>query len=487
MTESKKPNILFVCTDQQRYDSLGCYGNPHIQTPTIDRLAEEGVLFEQCYVQSPVCAPSRASLATGQYVSNHGLWGNGVSLPPHHPLFSRYLADSGYTCGMIGKMHLAACFGGRTEERLDDGYDFYRWAHDPSHKSPENDYHRWMEERFPDTHAHAVANGQRVRHQPAAFDTIPTEAHYSRWASERAIEFLDQERDDDDPFFLWVNFFDPHHPFVAPQEYLDRYDPDTLPDPVGFDGELDTKPPIQREASAESYAGHARGFTTHSSREIKGIIAAYYAMVSLIDDETKRILDRLEELGLADDTVVIFTSDHGEMLGDHQLLLKGPMLYDCAVRVPLIMRWPGKLPAGERRSELVQWIDLTTTFTDLAGLEPMPTAQGTSLMPLARDDDDAESRGWAICEYLNSGHAYDPPVFMTMLRTGNHKLIVQHGPPATARERTGELYDMAADPNELTNLWDDPASSETRIELERMLLDVLVATANRSQPREAHW
>jgi arylsulfatase A-like enzyme len=135
----------------------------------------------------------------------------------------------------------------------------------------------------------------------------------------------------------------------------------------------------------------------------------------------------------------------------------------------------------------VEWIDLTTTFTELAGLPPMPTAQGMSLLPLARGDDDAATRGWAISQYRNSGHPYDPPVHMTMLRTGDHKLIVQHGPPASARERTGELYDMVNDPDELTNLWDDPESANLRIELERMLLDVLVATEDRSQPREAFW
>lgn len=481
------PNILFICTDQQRYDSLGCYGNPHIQTPTIDRLGGDGVLFEQCYVQNPVCAPSRASLVSGQYPRNHGLWANGVALPAETPIFSRALADAGYDCGMIGKMHLGACFGGRTEQRLDDGYRFYRWAHDPSHRSAQNDYHHWLAEQHPDLFQHASATGDRKRHQAGGFDTMPTGAHYSRWASERAIEFLDTERATDEPFFLWVNFFDPHHPFVAPQEYLDRYDPTMLPDPVGFEGELRTKPPIQRQASDESYAGHARGYSAYPFEEIKEIIAAYYAMISLVDDEVKRILDRLDALGLADDTLVIFTSDHGEMLGDHQLLLKGPMLYDCAVRVPLIMRWPGHLPAGERRSDLVQWIDLTSTFLDVAGIDPMPTAQGTSLLPMARGDADAERRGWAICEYLNSGHPYDPPVYLTMLRQGDHKLIVQHGQPATERERTGELYDLATDPGELRNLWDVPDARDTRIGLERLLLDVMVVTANRSQPREAHW
>jgi len=481
MTDGTRPNILFICTDQQRFDALACYGNPHIQTPTLDRLAKEGVLFEQCYVQSPVCAPSRASFVTGQYPHNHGLWANGVELPAHHELISRQLAARGYRCGLIGKMHLSACFGGITEPRRpEDGYHFYKWAHDPPHRSPENDYHRWLAGHFPDLQEKAMET-------PGAFDAMPTDAHYSRWVSERAIEFLDAEAASPDPFFLWVNFFDPHHPFVAPQGYLDRYDPASLPDPVGFPGELETKPPIQQEASDESYAGYARGFSTHTPEEIKEIIAAYYAMISLIDDEVKRMLDRLESLGLYDDTIVIFTSDHGEMLGDHHLLLKGPMLYEPAVRVPLIMRWPGQLPAGERRSDIVQWIDLTSTLSDIAGLPPLPGAQGTSLLPLARGDAGATSRGWAICEYLNSGHPYDPPVLVTMLRSGDFKLVVQHGEPATSRPRTGELYDLSTDPQELVNLWDDPAHSETRMALERQLLDIVVATGNRSQSREAFW
>ena len=482
-----RPNILFICTDQQRYDALGCYGNAHIQTPTIDGLADEGVLFEQCYVQSPVCAPSRASLMTGRYPHNHGLWANGVALPEHQPLVTRALADGGYDCGLIGKMHLAAAFDGRTEHRFDDGFRFYQWAHDPSHRSPENAYRRWLGERFPELYARAIGGGPRQRHQVGAFDDMPTEAHLSHWTAEQAIAFLATERDPDKPFFLQVNFYDPHHPFVAPREYLDRYDPATLPDPIGTPGELDTKPAIQREASAASYAGHARGFAEHSSDEIREIIRAYYAMVSLIDDETKRILGQLDALGLRDDTVVIFTSDHGEMLGDHALLLKGPMLYEGAVRVPLIVRWPGHLPPGERRREIVEWIDLCATFTALAGLPAIPGNQGRDLLPLARGDAGAEPRGWAICEYLNSGHPYDPPVFLTMLRRDHYKLIVEHGAPATSRTRTGELYDLADDPDELRNRWDDSDLAATRMELERLLLDVMVATGNRAQPREAFW
>jgi arylsulfatase len=492
MDQPTRPNVLLICTDQQRYDALGCYGNEQIDTPHIDGLAQDGVLFENCYVQSPVCAPSRASLLTGQYASSHGLWANGVSLRPDKPLFTRTLADDGYDCGLIGKMHLAPCFGGRTEERHDDGFRFYEWAHDPSHRSPENAYHRWLRERFPDLHAAALENPRRpgpepIGTGPLSFDIMPTEAHYSHWVGERAIAFLEQERNPEKPFFVNVNFYDPHHPFVAPQEYLDRYDPATLPSPAGDSGDLSNRPAILSDVSQASYAGHARGFADFTGEEIRQVVRAYYAMVSVIDDEVGRILAALDRLGLAGETLVIFTSDHGEMLGDHGLLLKGPMLYEGATRVPLVLRWPGTLPAGERRADLVEWIDLCGTCLEAAAAPPLPGDQGESLLPLARGEAAAPTRGWALCEYRDSGHPYNPPSHATMLRRGDHKLIVHHAPPATDRPRAGELYDLAADPREERNLWDAPAFAPVRIDLERMLIDVLVAIQDRSAPREAFW
>ena len=482
MPDQGRPNILFICTDQQRFDALGCYGNVHVQTPAIDGLAQEGVLFEQCYVQSPVCSPSRASLLTGQYVHSHGLWANGVSLPAYAPLFSKALAEDGYDCGLIGKWHLSACFEGRTEPRLDDGFRVFKWAHDPTHGSPQNQYHRWLEASHPELYAEAIRHGTgRQGHKTVPFDTMPTEAHYSHWVGEQSIAFLEEERAADTPFFLWVNFFDPHHPFSAPQEYLDRYDPATLPIPIGYTGELESKPEIQRQASQKSYGGHAAGFLEHSAAQIQEIIAAYYAMISLIDDEVARILERLQALGLDENTLVVFTSDHGEMLGDHQLLLKGPMLYEAAVHVPLILRWPGHLPAGERRSQLVEWIDLNPTFLEAAGVAIQPGNQAQSLLPLARGDANASTRGWALCEYRDSGHPYQPAVHTTMLRRGQYKLIVYHGVPATDRAREGELYDLASDAQELRNLWTDPAYREIKTTLQETLLDVLVATEARGR------
>lgn len=175
------------------------------------------------------------------------------------------------------------------------------------------------------------------------------------------------------------------------------------------------------------------------------------------------------------------------MLGDHQLLLKGPMMYEGAVRVPLILRWPGRLPAGERRADLVQWADLNPTLLEAAGLPPLSGSQMQSLLPLARGEAAAPRRDWAICAYRNSGHPYDPPVHTTMLRRGRFKLVVHHGAPSSDRARTGELYDLEADPQELTNLWSSPEHATARAALQEFLLDALVAFEDRSQPCEAFW
>src|SRR5699024_4208333 len=203
----------------QRFDALGCAGNRHIATPNLDRLAEQGVMFERCYVQNTVCAPSRATLMTGLYPHTHGLWANGVGLPSGNTLFSRVLADDGYDCGLVGKFHLAACFGHRTERRYDDGFRVWRWAVDPYPRSSQNEYHRWLRTVRPD-----LWDAARDPDDPLTFDTMPTESHYSRWIADETIEFVQTGREPDKPFFFVANFFDPHHGFGAPTEYLERYD-----------------------------------------------------------------------------------------------------------------------------------------------------------------------------------------------------------------------------------------------------------------------
>lgn len=469
-----RPNILLISTDQQRYDALGAAGNAHISTPHLDRLAAEGARFTGCYTQSSVCSPSRASLMTSRYVHNHGLWANGVDLDPAEQLFTRTLADAGYDCGLVGKFHLGAAQHGRVEPRVDDGFRTFRWSHDPYVRG-QNAYHDWLEGHFPGVLDAATADGGN-----AAIDRLPTEQHYSHWIGEETIEFLTSTRDPDKPFCFVVNFFDPHHGFGAPAAYPERYDADALPRPVTSD--LSTKPPIYTEASRASYAGADRGFVDYSPQQIQEVVAQYYAMLTLVDDEVGRILAALEDLGLADDTLVVFTSDHGEMLGDHQMMLKGPMMFDCSVRVPLLVRWPGQVPPGTVREELVEWIDLAPTLLAAAGAPPLPRQQGRDLGPLWRGEA-FEDRDWVLSEYRDSCFPYDPPVHTTMLRHGDWKVVVHHGAPASARERDGELYDLRADPHEQVNLWHDPGAASRRLDLERMLLDALVATEDRSRVR----
>lgn len=474
-----RPNILLLCTDQQRYDALGASGNPHIRTPHLDRLADQGARFEHCYVQAPVCGPSRASLMTSRYLHNHGLHANGVDIDPREELFTTVLSRAGYDCGLAGKFHLGAAQHGRVEPRVEDGFRVFRWAHDPYVESPENHYHSWLRENHP-----GLLDGALRSSAPHdEIDRFPVPAHYSHWVAEETVDFLTTTRDPDKPFCFIANFFDPHHGFGAPEEFRALYDPATLPPPVTTDGELSTKPDIYTEASTKSYAGTMPGFRDFTPEQIQEIKAQYYAMVSLVDAEVGRILDTLERQGLAEDTVVIFTSDHGEMLGDHQLLLKGPMMFDCSVRVPLLVRWPGQVPAGTVRDEPVEWIDLAPTVLEATGVEGLPRAQGRSLLDLATGGDDETRKDWVLSEYRNSGSPYDPGVHTTMLRTPDWKIVVHHGAPATARERDGELYDLRDDPDELRNLWDVSDAGEVRHRLEVFLLDALVATEDRSRPR----
>ena len=491
---NKRPNILFLCTDQQRGDSLNCTGASWAVTPNLDKLAKDGALFRNCYVQNPVCSPSRASLFTGKYVANHGLYANGVPLPEHQRMFTRTIADAGYDCGMIGKQHLYPCDTWHTEPRRDDGYRVFEWAHGPNHRALENDYHRWLRETqpeiyseiFPDNGANENTEyGNRAR-SGTPIDRVPKEAHYSHWVADRAINFIEHPRDEGSSFCLVANFFDPHHPFGAPQEFRDLIDSAAIPAPNTRADELKNKPAAHEAYSKKSYSGTAPGFQEYTEEEIREIRAQYFAMIALVDYEIGRILAALEQAGLADNTLVVFSSDHGEMLGNHQQLLKGPQLYDDLTRVPLIARWPGVIAPQTDLDDLVQWVDLPATFLHAAGCGAGRGVQGQSLLPLIAGEQ-TNWRKWALCEYRYSGFTTDPLIMTTMLRYEHWKLIVWHGAPASTSERDGELYNLNDDPGELHNLFHDEAYVAIRRRLKGVLLDVMAEAEDRTEPQIRHW
>lgn len=409
-------------------------------------------------------------------------------------MFTRTLADAGYDCGMIGKQHLSPCDTWRSEPRQNDGYRVFEWAHGPNHRALENDYHRWLRKThpdvyqgvFPDTGANENTEYSNRARTGTPIDHVPSEAHYSHWVGERAIDFIAHARADDAPFFLMANFFDPHHSFGAPQEFRDLIDADAIPDPVTKPGELDEKPAPHKAYSEKSYSGTAPGFQDYTAAEIKEIRAQYWAMIALIDHEVGRILAALVETGQMDNTLVIFTSDHGEMLGNHQQLLKGPQLYDDLTRVPLILRWPDKIPAGGVVSNPVQWIDLTATILDATGCAPGAGVQGQSLLPLI--DGQAEGvRPWALSEYRYSGFVTDPLIMTTMLRQGDWKLILWHGQPACGNARDGEMYHLAEDPDELHNLFHCPDHAAQRRSMKRQMNDAMAQAEDRTEPAPRPW
>jgi len=444
----QRPNILWYCTDQQRFDTIGALGNPHVQTPVVDQLVADGVAFTHAYCQSPICTPSRSSFMTGMYPSKvHNTRNGNATFPNSPPLISKLLADAGYECGLIGKFHLQSS-GHRTEPRLDDGYSFWKFSHAPRDDwQTGHDYADWVRE-----------NGGDLDELRNSEDRVPTELHQTTWASERSIEFIRQPRTT--PWMLSVNIYDPHPPFIPPSSYLDRFKIEEMPGPYFRESDLDQ----QAKLSEIDFQG---GAETPDQRNAKEIQAKYYAMIAQIDDQFARILNMLEETGQRENTVIIFTSDHGESLGDHGLLQKGCRFYEGLVRVPLIFSWPKHFSANVQSDALVELIDKTATIAELAGIPQPEWMQGKSLLPILSGETTGQStnnshRSFVRSEYFD---ALDPHftggdgAFATMHRTREYKLVVYHG------HNLGELYDLNNDPWEFDNLWDSPNHQEIRSQL----------------------
>jgi arylsulfatase len=465
-----RPNVLWICTDQQRYDTIRALGNPHVRTPHIDGLIADGVCFEQAYCQSPVCTPSRASFLTGRYARTTRCRQNGQTMPEQERLLPRLFADAGYRCGLAGKLHLSSCDNGKVEQRIDDGYEVFHWSHHPQPDWPENAYTQWLQAQGQDWDTLYADPGNGF-----VKAGVPAEYHQTTWCAQMAIDFIHEAQDDGRPWFFSFNCFDPHHAFDPPQTHLDRFDPATMPLPKVREGEWQQKTPYQaldHEWAHNEPGGFHTAAMTNDDRRL--VTAAYYAMCELIDEQVGRMLAALAETGQLANTIVIFMSDHGEMLGDHGIYYKGPHFYDEAVRVPLVMSWPGELQAGLRQPALVELLDLAPTLLEAAGL-PVPSAmQGRSLLPLCRGET-TQHRDGVFSEYYNAwSHPYS---YGSMWRTDTHKIVVYHG------IEQGELYDLVADPDEFENLWDSPEHQVLKLRMMRACFDASIFTMDPDPPR----
>jgi len=479
-------NVLLITTDQMRRDHMGCSGNPVIRTPNLDRLAAGGLYLERAYVNNPVCMPNRASIATGRLPRNHRCWCNGVDLPEDERTLGDVLGDRGYHTALFGKPHfrITAMPTDGVPRGIECGPAWEQGINSPEWTGPYYGFQyvqisvghghanlnrahlcEWVKRKYPE----ALAKQFQAEPSPTgameSFTPLyPAGAHSSNWLGEIGSDYLRQRGADGKPFFLWVSFPDPHHPFTPPKPYDVMYDPGEVVMPKLGPEALADKPPHYRRA----YEGGAGGKLKHMTEDqLREVIARTYAMITLVDENIGALLDALDQTGLSENTIVVFTSDHGDLMGDCGLVLKGPWLMEGLINVPMIWRVPGG-PAGQRTEELFSSCDVAPTILELLGAEVPRAMDGLSQAGMIRG-----GRGRREAAFIEYRPRRPVPMNLRAVVTPDRKLVYYAG------EAFGELYDLAAGSPDLRNAYDDPAWAADRAELEGRLLDELILRDDR--------
>lgn len=523
---AKQPNFLIFITDQHRADHLGCYGNPIVRTPHIDQLAKDGARFERAYVANPVCMPNRGSIMTGRMPSIHGGRSNGVPLPLESVTFADLLAEFGYRTALIGKSHLQNMEDkppvlppvvqppgtekskrfteARRDIHPDKAYEQElrsSWQ-DPTHKltlpyygfeevilcnhhADEcfGDWLRWLQAEHPEyakqlgrEHGDRAPGFQAAQAWKTKLDEFAYPTHFiadqtSQWIAQHVATKPDQ------PFALMCSFPDPHHPWTPPGRYWDMYKPEDIPVPPTLREGAEPAPHV-RWLQEERRQGQAKldgpRLFAASAREVQEMTALTYGMITNIDDRIGMVMQTLKACSADDNTVVIFTADHGDLMGDHGIVLKGPLHYQSLVRVPLIWREPASHEASVRQ-DLASSMDLPAAILHRAGIAPPNGMQGK---PLFAFDGAALATGRdAVLIEENQQRAYlgfKHPVKVRTVVSAQHRMSV------FAEGGWGELYDLVADPHESTNLWEDSGSQATKWSLMQRLLQLLMEHSDTS-------
>ena len=513
-----QPDFLVIMTDQHRWDWLGCNGHPVVRTPNIDRIAARGTTFDQYFVASPVCMPNRASFMTGRFPTVHGLRYNGCHLPVSANTFVDVLRAGGYRTAAIGKSHLQPMIGRKLPPRTDVGPIAEAWKVDESVYDEEQParyqgdgpyeiptpyygydhidmvtdhgteagghYRQWLRLNHPEVaenpmrglpHNYTVAQALRP--------DMPEEAYTTFYIRDRATAYIRDQAASGQPLFTFVSFPDPHHPFNPPGRYWDMYSPEQFDLGTRYADHKTPPVPLAR-LRADFEAGIPPAVRTFSfmdhDQHLREAMALTAGMITMIDDAVGSILAALETSGRADNTVVIFTSDHGDYLGDSDLLLKGPWMRESITRVPLIWSDPAHLDQPARCDALTSTVDIAPSILQRAGLSPYHGLQGRSFLPVITDNA-GERRQDVMVEYndANARQGYRAPARIRTLVTEDWTLIVPAG------EGWGELYDRKADPKNIDNKWDDPGFAHIRADLTARLLDRVIAQMDES-PKAVH-
>jgi arylsulfatase A-like enzyme len=492
--------ILFVTTDQQRYDTLGCNGGTVARTPVVDALAAEGIRYERAVPQSVVCMPSRSTMLTGQHPSTHGVWMNGVPLPVDAPSVAAELHGAGYRTALVGKPHFEPFldpFGKFAENR------FAREGLVGTHRGFEHlefathgaqgllHYAAWMAAEHPEAigsfypvldatlEVNAAGGGDTGAPQ-AHHNPIPRDWYHTEWVADRTIAWLDSLGADDD-WFCWMSFPDPHHPWDPPASEVGRIDWRDVPLPAGYPTSA-----AEREAILDGKPRHWRMWydgtlvsnyeapkhwvpATLTADQVREVNALNAVECELIDEALGRVLATIDARGWGDDVDVVFTTDHGEFQGDFGLLFKGPYHVDALMRLPLIWRparSAGVAPAVVSRP--VGLVDLAPTFCAAAGLPAADFMQGSALPVSDADADSRRGEQRVLTEW--DSELFGVGVHLRTL-TRDRWVVTAYRPGYVHDGSEGELYDLVDDPRQHRNLWDDPAHAAVRIDLVADLWD----------------
>lgn len=490
MSEKKKTNILFIVSDQHRADHMSCAGNPILKTPNLDKLASEGVHFTSTYCANPICSPNRASLLTGLYPNMHGLRSNGINLPENVPTIAHMLSNNGYQTHAIGKMHLQ-WWAQKLEESASSYEDVNRWFSEKWHQIMKKNlpspyygfngvemvlghgdicaghYFDWLEERAPQYLPIIREKGRKFFLKTHYETEIPEDLYSTTYVTERSIAFLEKcskGEYGDKPFFLFCSYPDPHHPVTPPGKYWNMYKPEDINFPESFKD--------QENLKKHKFLGKLldiaffRGMVLRTDPEelVRQFIAATYGSVAMVDHGIGQILSSLDKFDLANNTMVIYTSDHGDMMGDHGLILKGPCPFDGVMRVPLIWKVPG-ITNGGISDSLVSSIDIPKTILELEGIGKTQQPygiQGVNIAPILKEPS-KKARDFCLVEHDEELFSFGVRVRLRHLITESHKLTIYNG-----LNGYGDLFDRKKDPLELNNLW--YSHSELRNKLIEKLL-----------------
>lgn len=493
---SKHPNILFITSDQQRGD---CYGHKgrKVKTPHLDQLAKEGTRLDAAICPSLACQPSRASILTGLLPLTHGVHDNGIDLDDEVGAkgFAGSLSAAGYRSGLIGKAHFSTSHTFKptgkpecVESSVNFGPDWFGPYQGFDHVELMILGHNWFRPEKPPRGLHFEAwfhkdgRGDELNalYAENASDThgaaqtwhskLPTAYHNTTWTTDRAIDFIREhgtgEKRGGNPFCLWVSYPDPHHPFDCPEPWSRLHPPSEVDLPPYRTRNFEGRPWWHKAVAEGKASGPGAEIRNSYSKippqtdeQLREIISNTYGQIAFIDHSVGRLLLALRDAGLNENTYVVYTSDHGDWLGDHGLILKGPMAFEGLLNVGALVRGPG-VPAGKVSDQPVSTMDLGATFLDWAGAAPLGPQHGKSLRKVISD---GESREFARSEWELLPARTGVGLSLRTVRTRTAKMTIDLASGA------GELYDLANDPHELVNLFDDPAAGSLKRELTDMI------------------